>query len=239
MFNLKEKILDSIFPRCCPVCNEILADKRMLFCNECFLKLPFVRGERCLKCSKEIYDEQSEFCEDCRRGKRTYNYGLALLNYDDMVRRVIYDIKYHNKREYIKSFASLIAHRYVKEIKNMHADALIPIPIHRHRFRQRGFNQALLLAEVLGKLLDMNVCKDVLYRKKDTKAQRELNMKERLSNLSFAFDCRKLPSDVKRIVLVDDIYTTGATIESCVKALKRAGALEVFYLSISIGRGND
>lgn len=93
MYDFKNIILDSIFPRKCPVCEEILTDKKMLFCNNCFLRLSFVKGNRCLKCSKEIYDETSELCNDCKKGDRTYKYGLALLNYDDITRQIIYNIK--------------------------------------------------------------------------------------------------------------------------------------------------
>lgn len=118
----------------------------------------------------------------------------------------------------------------------MHADALIPVPIHKNRLRMRGFNQAFILAKYLGELFGIKVFNNILYRDKDTLAQKNLSAKDRLHNLSSAFKCKPLPRDIKNIILVDDIYTTGATIEASKRALQDVGARNIYYISVSIGK---
>ncbi len=132
-----------------------------------------------------------------------------------------------------------------KKLSNVHmrqadAEALIPVPVHKAKLRYRGFNQAELLAEKISERIDIPVFKHILVRKKNTEAQKGLTSKERRKNLESAFTINeKAKEDCKRlnnVMLVDDIYTTGATIEACAKELVDAGIENVTFICLCIGK---
>ena len=127
--------------------------------------------------------------------------------------------------------------RYGDMIRRMDVDAIVPVPIHRSRRRKRGFNQAEILAEILGKKLGIPVEPELLKRNRKTVPQKELSPSERLKNLTGAFLAESLPDDKKRILLVDDIYTTGSTLEACARVLKNAGAEVVYFVVIFMTGG--
>lgn len=231
--------VDALYPRRCPVCGRIPAPGDAICCPSCFLKLSFVASPVCQKCGKEIISPDAEYCQDCIRRPRTFEYGIALLNYNEAAARSIAAIKYKNKREYLDFYGGLAAERCKKQLLGMKADGLIPVPIHPSRRRKRGFNQAELLAERMGQELGMPVFSEWLVRVKKTDPQKELGPSDRLKNLSGAFlaDPEKRPSGVERVILVDDIYTTGSTMEACTRALHAAGIKKVFFFVLCIGQG--
>lgn len=229
-------IISGIYPRRCPVCEEIVSLTGRMFCKDCILKLSFVKTPLCLKCGKEISDVQKEYCEDCNKHEKNFEYGMALLNYDELTERIMIDIKYHNKREYIQALAKLLVSRYGDEISKIDPDVLMPIPVHKKRLRQRGYNQSALFTKEVAKELNIDYVEDVLVRNKNTKAQKELSPEQRLANLSAAFACAKEAGKYGKVMLVDDIYTTGSTIEACTRLLKEAGVKEVYYVSVAIGK---
>ncbi len=130
-----------------------------------------------------------------------------------------------------------MAEQYEDLLRSWNPDALVPIPLHKTRKRKRGFNQAQLLAEKLGKRLEIPVEKRILERTKKTGPQKELNDVQRRANLKNAFQVRQNDVRLKRIVLVDDIYTTGSTIDAAAAVLLEHGAEKVYFLTICIGRG--
>ena len=151
----KETILNVLFPRHCPVCGEIVKPPGGLICPACFHKLSFVKQPVCKKCGKEIQDAAEEFCGDCTKRRHAFESGLALMNYDETARRSMAWIKYKNKREYLDFYGAALAARYEKQIRRIHADVLVPVPVHPSRKRARGFNQAEVLAFCLGKRLSL------------------------------------------------------------------------------------
>lgn len=230
-------LLDVLYPRRCPVCGQIVMPKGGLICEACFKKLSFVRQPVCKKCGKEVLNDTAEYCLDCSRHKRSFDYGIALLNYEEHAKRSMVQIKYKNKRQYLDFYIEAICLRYQKQICHMNADALIPVPIHPSRRRTRGFNQAELLAEGIGRKLEIPVYSGMLIRNKKTAPQKQLNPSERLHNLEQAFGAGEIVDGVESVILVDDIYTTGSTIEACTRVLKRMGVKRVYVLSVCIGAG--
>lgn len=190
-----------------------------------------------MKCGKEVYSQEMEYCKDCMRHPKPFEYGISLLNYTGPMKDSIAAIKYGNKREYLDFYANETVGRLGRKLVAMQADALIPVPVHKDRFRTRGFNQAEELAIRIGEQLGIPVVSDVLKRTRKTDAMKELSPQERKKNLETAFFCQQLPSGIKNVILVDDIYTTGSTITSCTKVLQRAGAERVFFYSICVGVG--
>lgn len=234
--------LGLIFPRTCPICADIVTPAGALICADCARRLPLVRQPVCKKCGKEILSELVEYCLDCSRHPRSFEAGMALLNYDEMVGRSMAEIKYKNRREYLDFYAEALSIRYRKQIGRIRPDLLIPVPVHASRKRSRGFNQAEELAKRLGKLWALPVNARFLVRGRKTNPQKELSPSERLKNLQDAFECRHraLEGDVPNtVILIDDIYTTGSTVEACTRILKAAGVERVYVTVICIGSGRD
>lgn len=163
--------------------------------------------------------------------------GRAAFEYDSVMRESIGRFKYKNRREYGGFYGEELWKICGKSICSWNIDLLIPIPLHKSRRRARGFNQAELVAEKLGKKLQIPVSADILVRARKTQAQKELNDQERKINLKNAFQVVKNEVKSKNILLIDDIYTTGSTIDAASSVLLEAGAEKVYFLSISIGRG--
>ena len=233
----KQTILDILFPRRCPVCGEITEPAGSLICPSCFRELSFVKSPTCKKCGKEIADGTMEYCEDCLSHRHAFEYGVALLNYDETARTSMVQIKYKNKREYLDFYGEALAVRFEEQFRRMQVDAIVPVPVHRSRRRRRGFNQAELLAGIVGERLGIPVADKALVRTKRTLPQKELSAMDRLKNLSGAFQAGEVPAELRSVLLVDDIYTTGSTIEACSRALKKAGVEQVYFAVICMTGG--
>lgn len=229
--------IDLLYPRRCPVCDEIVMPKGRLICPQCIKLLSFVKGPVCKKCGKEVFGSEIEYCFDCVKHKRSFEYGRALIHYEEHGKDSMAKIKYKNKREYLDFYGEAISLRYEKLIRRMNPDALIPVPVHPSRKKERGFNQAELLARKIGKPFDLPIYPDILVRNKKTMPQKELNPTERLKNLEEAFGPGKRIAGMNQVILIDDIYTTGSTMEACTRVLKKCGIKKVYFLTICIGRG--
>ena len=234
MKQFKKMALDLLFPRCCPVCGQIVLPKGNLICPGCMGKLSWVRCPTCLCCGREIPIESEEYCTDCFKRPRSFDVGMALINYNEAASRSMAQIKYNNKREYLDFYSEAMYWKLGTRLLRLKPDVLIPIPIHPDRMKTRGFNQAYELAVRLSDFLKIPVNTSILKRTKNTLPQKSLNPSERLKNLEQAFSCVPVPPSIKTILLVDDIYTTGSTIEACAKLLKAQGAKRVCFVTIFI-----
>ena len=190
-----------------------------------------------MKCGKPLKVEEQEYCYDCRRHAYAYEQGRSLWLHTGLVSRAIYGFKFHNKRYYAKIFAGEMAEKYGGWIRKNEIEEIIPVPLHPSKRRTRGFNQAELLAEELGRLLQIPVNKQAVLRVKKTRPQKKLNDKERQKNLRGAFGVSKKWNAGKNVLIIDDIYTTGNTVHRIAGMLKKAGAQKVYFLTISIGQG--
>lgn len=157
--------------------------------------------------------------------------------YDKTSKKIIAGLKYDGVRDLSLFISTELSYRSRNLIKKWNPDALIPVPIHPSKMRKRGFNQAALIADGVGRTYGIKVIDDVLKRKHKTYAQKHLDNRDRMSNLKGAFyaDAKKL--DLKSVVIVDDIYTTGSTIDSCAEALLECGVEKVYFLCACIGMG--
>jgi ComF family protein len=234
-----DKIFNILFPRRCPVCGEVVRAAGGLVCPSCLSKFSFVKNPVCKICGKEVLDETVELCADCMKHRHAFDYGVALLHYNEAARHSMAQIKYENKREYLELYGEFLAARYRGRISRMHADAIVPVPVHESRMRARGFNQAQLLAEILGRKLGIPVMPELLKRTKKTAPQKELSAAERLKNLTGAFEAGEIPASVKSVLIADDIYTTGSTVEACARALRSAGVEHVYFAVICTTGGRE
>jgi len=134
-------------------------------------------------------------------------------------------------------YAADMKEKLAPQIRQMHAQAFVPIPLHKSKKRVRGYNQAEVLAKELSKQLGIPVLDNFLIRTRKTVPQKELNPAERQNNLKKAFKITENDVKLKTIILVDDIYTTGSTIDAATEVLIDSGVEKVFYLSLAIGAG--
>ena len=231
-----QNFLSLMYPLRCPVCDGIPEFGESI-CPACEKKLVFIREPFCMKCGKPLEDGRTEFCYDCTVKKHAFESGRALFVYQGIVKDSLYRFKYQNKREYACFYAQCTFRQYGRWIRRMGIEAVIPIPLHKRRMRERGYNQAGLYAKYLGKELGLPVEDDFLIRVRYTTPQKELNENQRKNNLKKAFKCQRNVVQFKKILLVDDIFTTGSTMDAAAEALMSTGIQKVYFSCISIGRG--
>lgn len=206
-------------------------------CTECAKKVEYIQEPRCKKCGKPIRYAEKEFCHDCEERKLYYDQGKSIWLHKGPVRWSVYQFKYHNRRVFSRFYAEEWCRLYREKIAEWGIDVIIPIPLHRRRRRKRGYNQAEILAKELGRRCGIPVDVKSIVRVVRTKPQKELNHTERSKNLRSAFRVTKHWKTSPNVLLIDDIYTTGNTIDSAAQVLKEKGAKKVYFLTISIGQG--
>ncbi len=228
--------LQLLFPLRCPVCDDIVTPFGEKICLDCMKKLRYVTPPRCMKCGKRLEEEEQEYCHDCSDKKHVFVRGRALYEYGSAAVSV-YRFKYGNRREYADFYGEEVA-RYLGEfITQVQPDALIPIPLHPVRKRKRGYNQALLLANAISRYTGVPVCDKMLVRIKNTVPLKQLNPAERQNNLKKAFLMKRNDVKLKTVILIDDIYTTGSTMDEAAKALMTAGVEKVYFITLACGAG--
>lgn len=233
------EVLNLIYPPRCPVCQDILTDRTEKICKSCRKKAVPVREPKCKKCGKPLTMQEQEYCLDCSRRKHFFSKGWAVFPYDREIRQSVCRFKFHNKREYKDFYASEMARLYGKEITAWRPDVILPIPMYRKKQRKRGYNQAELLAAETGKRLGIPVEPQIICRVRNTTPQKKLTRKERDRNLKNAFKVQPGTVNKKKVLLVDDIYTTGATVDAAARALLEQGAEEVRFLALCIGKADN
>lgn len=209
-----EQVLNIIFPNVCGICGKI--DKNSL-CPKCKIKIKKNENAKIIKIKNKNFTE--------------YGY---LFKYNGIIREKILDYKFNDKSYLYKTFTEIIIKNkkicgFIKKY-----DIIIPVPIHKKRRKERGYNQSKLIAKEIAKRLEINMEKDVLYKIKNNKAQMLLTKKEREINIKNVYkiiEVQKIKN--KKILLLDDIYTTGNTVNECSKMIKEAGASKIAVLTIA------
>ena len=222
--------LDIIYPGSvgCPLCNS-----RDCQCRRIMLE-KFSARQACLRCGK--FGISSTICPECYlRGEGFPDRVLALAPYEGKVREGVHRLKYKGDRRVAQFFADLLLAGPGQELGKV--DLIMPVPLHGSRLRERGFNQALLLAEHLSSSLGISLAKDTLIKQHQTQAQSGLNRRDRLNNLNNAFSLKgQVILKNKTILLVDDVITTGATLEACGLPLRAAGVTALKAICIAAGK---
>lgn len=221
-----------LFPLRCPVCDRIVKPLGEKVCLECLGKLRPVAAPWCIVCGKGLRRE-GDLCEECAGGRiHAYKRARALYDYRS-VSGSIYRFKYGGRREYGDFFGEEMAKGLGEFIRSVRPDGLVPIPLHKARLRKRGYNQAEVLAKAVGAYLGIPVYPDALLRVKNTSPLKEQNLKERQNNLKKAFLAGQNDVKLKTIMLIDDIYTTGTTVDEAATALLEGGASKVYVATLA------
>ena len=229
--------LKYVYPSSCPFCGELLEQGEKDVCEECRGKLSYVKEPVCFKCGCEIEDEEQELCEDCRRAEHRFVRGFAALNYIDPADKACAAFKYRNGREYAAYFAGEIIKRHGKHIREIKPEVFVPVPIHKRKLAKRGYNQAELLAGEFSRITGIPVDNELIIRSVNTPPQKKYDPEKRANNVKTAFISSEKIVKYSSAMLVDDIYTTGATIDACTGVLNGMGIEKVYYISICIGKG--
>ncbi len=224
---------DALYPLdcTCDVCGEeLVEDTRYRLCSECIANLPFVKGHICLNCGMPL-DDESDYCNRCQNQKSSFVKNRSPLVYDGEVKRMIHKLKFGKKKYIAQTLGALMADKYLES--GMDSEIIVFVPMTESELKKRGFNQAELLAMEVGRRLDIPVL-PALVKIKDTSQQKELKGKDRASNLEGAFACLFEQVKGRKILLVDDVFTTGATANECANTLLKAKAREVCVLTAAV-----
>ena len=229
---LFDALLSVVFPTVCPACGALLAQPSQgPLCGACWSSVPRHVVPLC-RCGFPLHAPGSELCGRCRRGQQGFMQGFSIGPYRGALRTVIRELKYRGRRQAARSLADILVSEARAAQLLGEAQALIPVPLHPLRLRERGFNQSLVIARALARRTGIPVWSTSLRRVRPTAPQTGLSAAARRINVAGAFECRERLDD-QTVVLVDDVLTTGATVRSCAGALKRAGAREVRVLTLA------
>ena len=233
IINLSRVVLDFVYPPVCLICKEVIREElsqnfKASVCSDCWDNLEIEEKQFCPECKVELENSQLHNCS------AYLNKVYALGVFDENFQALIHQFKYKGKI----SVGKRLGQRLAEELRRQNLSDfiyLIPVPLHPARKRERGFNQSEILCEALARDLNLQFPQNILSRIKNTKDQTKLSIEERKQNVAGAFqvnDKQKILHD-KKIILVDDVITTGATLNECARVLKQAGAKEILGITIA------
>lgn len=235
---LFRRLLHLLLPVDCATCGAALTDDPVaFFCRSCWQHIRPLRGPFCPRCGRPFASTLAlrysphHLCEDCRSRKPAYTQAYSFYAYEGTLRDAIQLFKYGGKVALRGALATLMKDAW-RNIPNPHV--VMPVPLYPTRLREREFNQALLLADHVSRWLRAPLSFNNLVRMRSTQPQTSLRKAARRSNLRRSFALRRPPEVAdKRVLLVDDVLTTGTTVNECAKALRKAGSGDVYVVTLA------
>ncbi len=236
---ITEVIRRVVFPPQCPCCGKLLSFDEYGdgFCRPCKGKIRYVHEPTCKVCGKALNDPVEEYCNDCKKVRHVFTQSKAVYIYDGGIKNAMYRLKYGNHKDFARVFARDMAKMHGKYLKYREIDLIVPVPMNAAKRRTRGYDQAALLARELASETGLCFSDKVLVRARKTRPQKELNDVERRKNLKNAFKMGRSSVKSRKVLLVDDIYTTGSTMDACAEVLMKAGARAVYGMTVVVGEG--
>lgn len=223
-----------LLPARCPGCGDYAGVHHRL-CGSCWKKLTFITAPFCDRCGDPfVVDQSAPICGNCLHIPPLFTKGRAAFRYDSLIRELILQFKHGDATWLAKPLASWLALNGQDLL--MASDVIMPVPLHRWRLFARRYNQATLLARELSHRTQIPLFTNVLVRHKRTESQHGKSRQERQVNVRAVFHIASKKRSLvkgKAILLIDDVWTTGATLNACVKTLKSAGAKDVFVLTLA------
>jgi ComF family protein len=230
-------VLDFFFPAKCPLCGlspDLSTPDRP--CPACLSQIKFFSSPRCLHCGIGFpsSSEVDHLCAECLSEERHFNLARAVCGYEGVIMEAISRLKYGGLTRLAMPLGNLLAEYQDPDFELSENDLVIPVPLHTRRLQERGFNQSLLLARQVSRRRSIPLNFTALHRARQTQPQTQLSGAERRKNVRGAFEVRKREAvKGKRILLIDDVFTTGATVQECAYVLREAGASEVHVLTLA------
>ncbi len=234
---LWEGLMDLLYPEgiSCYLCGDKIRGQHSYgVCPVCRKDFIFVGEKSCSMCGKQL--DRAGLCSDCRSFRHYFDRAYSLCVYDGKVKEWIYSFKYAGRSYLARPFGRMMAER-IKEIgMDRWVDCVVPVPLHRKKQRQRGYNQSRLLADVISRELGMGKARDLLKRIRETPPLSGLTRLQRMETMEGAFYMNGKEAAVKNVLLIDDIYTTGSTVNQCARALKEGGLVRVYVFTLASGK---
>ncbi len=249
-----ETILDLIYPQACQHCaSKIITHSwsakntpsHVYFCTPCWESMLRLNGPVCPVCSAPFQSEStllhspSHVCGDCREDPPSFSHAITPYRYEGVMAKAICLLKYEQRTGLAKNIVDL----FMADLSGLEVDWVTAVPVHLSRLRSREFNQSLLLAKEIARRKEWPLSLDMMTRIRKTDAQVGLSKKQRKKNMHRAFRVRHLDQvSGQRLLLVDDVYTTGATLKEAAKTLMKAGAKAVTVCAparMVFGEGNS
>ncbi len=222
---IKRALLDLLFPPRCVGCGKA----GTWFCEECYAQIEFIQPPLCPRCGRPTIG--GRLCFLCQRDPLRIDGIRAVAYFEGPLRKAIHRFKYDNLRDLAVPLGRLLA--VYLERDPLPAEVIVPVPLHPKRLRERGYNQSALLARRLGELTGLPLLEGSLLRVRETAPQVELSAQERKENVRDAFACVDEQVAGKRVLLIDDVCTTGATLEACSIALAQRRPRSVWALTLA------
>lgn len=233
---LVKSLLQWILPSQCYGCETLLEEGQSGFCPTCLSKLRWIEPPFCTRCGVPFPSRVGEnhLCGDCLTRKRYFTIARAIGYYEGSLREVLHRWKYEEKTYLTPFFGEKLEEGFFRYWPHQTFDLIIPVPLHPKRLKERGFNQALLLVKELSRRTRIPYAKRILQKKLPTLPQVLLNGEAREKGVRGSFHIQH-PEEIKRkrILLVDDVYTTGATVNECSRLLLKAGAEQIDVLTLA------
>ena len=238
--SLGEGFLDLIYPSniYCISCGNIIDDSRpYALCDVCVRTLKWANGRTCSRCGKILQEDYgSDLCTDCADGEHVFQKGFTCVEYGSAERELMHQFKYKDKAYLGRKLAEIMYDRIKPE--KLDPDLILPVPMFRRKERQRGYNQAAVLAAGLARFMGVPYDRKLLVRRVETEAMSRLGASGRRRNIQEVFSVSRDKIDKpagKKILLIDDIYTTGSTADACASVLLEAGSAAVFVFTFASG----
>lgn len=233
MIKIFKTLIDLVLPPRCLLCGKVIHTENSL-CPHCFNQINFISKPFCVRCGKPLLDNMDDMCcISCLTKGSPFRLCRSAIKYDDFSKKLILDFKFsdHLENRYLLAQWLFMAGADIFERK---VDLIIPVPLHYSRLFKRKYNQSALLAAELSKLCHIPVDYESLKKSKHTLPQIQCDGKQRIKNVHNAFDVIS-PEKIKnkRILLIDDVYTTGSTLSECAKILRKSGAKSIDALTVA------
>lgn len=227
------KLLTLVYPGRCPVCDKVVPFGKLIH-GKCLDKIRPAGPVTCSKCGKPLKNGTEEYCRDCAVTPHVFDRGFSVFRYRS-VSGSIYRFKYAGRREYAAFYARAACRLLGNTILSLRPDALVPVPLYPAKEIRRGYNQSAVLAEEIGRLLGIPVRTDMVMRVKNTVPMKGLSEPQRRNNLKNAFHSGPCGVKSECVVIIDDIYTTGSTVDAVARVLRGDGVKRIYCLTLAIG----
>ena len=241
------KLLDFVFPQDCISCDGKISERECFLCASCKADIGFIRQPHCFQCGvpadlSYAYPHEEFVCGDCRKSPFQFDQARSLGFYDTVLRTTIHHFKYRRQMGVLTEMDLLLEKYFTENPDFCQGFTVSPIPLHFSKMKERGFDQAFLIARQVARILKLPLEGGLLRRVNATRPQASMARAERALNIKGAFEVNR-PELVagKNILLVDDVFTTGATVNEAAKILKKEGAGKVYVFTLGrvvVGKGS-
>ncbi|MFH0731547.1 MAG: ComF family protein [Candidatus Omnitrophota bacterium] len=231
--------LNLIYPKNCQGCGKSLDYKNKLYlCESCFKTITINKPPFCIRCGHSLCGavNLSAVCGECMGTNYSFDKAFSCCNYDGLIKELIHNFKYKQNRYLVCLFDELMTQFIKTHMDTQAIDMVVPVPLHKRKIRERGFDQSLLISSRVSNIFNLPLVYNALKRNRYTAQQTHLSRFQRMDNIKGAFSVKdKNIFNKKAVLLVDDVATTFATADECASVLKKAGTKSVFLLTLARG----